>query len=330
MSDNKQSDNKTPKASYKIANWPEYNKALRDRYSVQIWISDDVQAAWKASSPSKRGHPQVYSDIAIETALTVGSVFRLPLRGTQGFVDSLLGFMNSGLKCPDYSTLCRRRGDLTVTIPPRKTSEPLVIAIDSTGLKVYGEGEWKVRKHGASKRRTWRKLHLAVDVKTGDIVASFLSENDVGDCEVLPDLLAQVTQPVAEVCGDGAYDTIDCHETIAQAGARPKIPPREGAVVQCPQIITAKYNPALAARDAAIRRIEALGGGEDARKEWKKESGYHQRSLSETAMFRRKTLFPPKLSARKLKNQQQESALIIKAMNKMTRLGMPQSYKNAA
>jgi IS5 family transposase len=323
-------DNKKPKATYKIANWPEYNKALRNRYSVQIWISDDAQAAWKAASPSKRGHPQVYSDIAIETALTVGAVFRLPLRGTQGFVDSLLGLMNSDLKCPDYSTLCRRRGDLSVTIPPRKTTESLVIAIDSTGLKVYGEGEWKVRKHGASKRRTWRKLHLAVDVKTGEIVASLLTENDVADCEVLPDLLAQITQPIAEASADGAYDTTACYEAMAKAKATPKIPPREGAVVQCPHIITAKYNPALAARDAAIRRIEALGGGEDARKEWKKETGYHQRSLSETAMFRRKTLFSPKLSARKLQNQQQESSLIINAMNTMTRLGMPQSYKSAA
>ena len=323
-------DNKKPKAKYKVKNWSGYNNALRDRYSVEVWLSAEAQAGWNAFSTAKRGHPQVYSDIAIETALTIGSVFGLPLRGTQGFVDSVLGLLKSGLTCPDYSTLCRRRGDLSIKIPPRKTTEPLVIAIDSTGLKVYGEGEWKVCKHGTSKRRTWRKLHLAVDVKTGEIVASILTENDVGDCEVLPDLLAQITQPLAAVSADGAYDTTGCYEAIHKTKAVPKIPPREGARVQCPQIITAKYNPALAPRDAAIRRIEALGGNDDARKEWKIETGYHERSLSETTMFRRKTLFSPNLSARLLQNQQQESALIMNAMNKITRLGMPQSYKIAA
>jgi Transposase DDE domain len=169
-----------------------------------------------------------------------------------------------------------------------------------------------------------------VDVKTNEIVASMLTENDVADCEILPDLLAQIEQPIEAVSADGAYDTTGCYEAITKAKAVPKIPPREGARVQCPQIITAKYNPALAPRDNAIRRIEALGGNDDARKEWKIEIGYHERSLSETAMFRRKTLFNPKLSARKLQNQQQESALIINAMNKMIRLGMPQSYKIAA
>jgi IS5 family transposase len=295
-----------------------------------VWLSEEAQGGWYAAGVSKRGHPQVYSDMAIEAGLTLGAVFRMPLRGTQGFVNSIFELLKSDLQCPDYSTLCRRRGDLTVKITPRKATEPMVIAIDSTGLKVYGEGEWKVRQHGASKRRTWRKLHLAVDVETHEIVASILTENDVADCESLPDLLKQIEQPIAAVSADGAYDTKGCYEAIHDIKATPKIPPREGAVVQCPQIITAKYNPALAPRDAAIRRIDALGGNDDARKQWKVETGYHQRSLSETAMFRRKTLFSPKLSSRKFKNQQQESNLIINAMNKMSALGMPQSYKIAA
>ena len=216
---------------------------------------------------------------------------------------------------------------------------------------MYGEGEWKVRQHGVSKRRTWRKLHLAVDVKTNEIVASILTTNDIADCEVLPALLGQIKQPVAAVSADDAYDTKGCYEAIHKAKAIPKIPPREGAAVQCPQIITAKYNPALAPRDDAIHRITALGGDEQARKQWKIETGYHERSLSETAMFRRKTSlrfasdcsgkpftgwfsfssqFSPKLSARKFQNQQQESNLIINAINTMTALGMPQAYKIAA
>ena len=323
-------DNNKAKTKYKLKNWSEYNRALRDRYSVTVWLSDEAQSGWHAQGVSKRGHPQIYSNKAIEAALTIGAVFGLPLRGCQGFVDSLFKQMGVSLRCPDYSTLCRRRRDLMIRIPQRKAVEGLVIAIDSMGLKVYGEGEWKVRKHGASKRRTWRKLHLAVDVKTNEIVGSVLTENDAADCEVLPDLLKQIKQPVAAVSADGAYDTKGCYEAIHKVKAIPKIPPREGAMVQCPQIITAQYNHALAPRDTAIRRITALGGDDEARKQWKIETGYHERSLSETAMFRRKTLFSPKLSARKFTNQRQESNLIISAINKMTTLGMPQSYKIAA
>jgi hypothetical protein len=279
-------DNNKPKAKYKLKNWSAYNKALRDRYSITVWLSDDALSVWYAPECRKRGHPQVYSNKAIEAALTIGAVFGLPLRGCQGFVDSLFALLRSELRCPDYSTLCRRREDLSISIPQRKAAEPLVIAIDSTGLKIYGEGEWKVRQHGVSKRRTWRKLHLAVDVKTNEIVASVLTTNDSADCEVLPELLGQIKQPVAAVSADGAYDTKGCYEAIHKIKAIPKIPPREGAVLQCPQIITAKYNPALAPRDAAIRRITALGADEEARKQWKIETGYHERSLSETAMFR--------------------------------------------
>ena len=323
-------DNNKAKTKYKLKNWSAYNKALRGRYSVTVWLSDEAQSGWHAQGNNKRGHPQVYSDVAIKTALTIGAVFGLPLRGIQGFIDSQFKQMGVSLRCPDYSTLCRRREDLNISLSPRKTTEPLVIAIDSTGLKVYGEGEWKVRQHGAAKRRTWRKLHLAVDVRTNEIVANLLTENDVADCEILPDLLKQIEQPIAAVSADGAYDTKGCYEAITKAKAIPKIPPREGAVLQCPQIITSKYNPALAPRDTAIRRITALGGDAEARKQWKIETSYHERSLSETAMFRRKTLFSPKLSARKFTNQRQESNLIISAINKMTTLGMPQSYKIAA
>lgn len=323
-------DNNKPKAKYKLKNWSTYNKALRDRYSITVWLSDDVLSVWYAPECRKRGHPQEYSNKAIEAALTIGAVFGLPLRGCQGFVDSLFALLRSELRCPDYSTLCRRREDLSISIPHRKSAEPLVIAIDSTGLKVYGEGEWKVRKHGAAKRRTWRKLHLAVDVKTNEIVASVLTTNDSADCEVLPALLQQIKQPVAAVSADGAYDAKSCYEAIHKIKAIPKIPPREGAVMQCPQIITAQYNHALAPRDAAIRRIATLGADEEARKQWKIETGYHERSLSETAMFRRKTLFKPKLSSRKFSNQQQESILIINAINKMTAIGMPHAFKIAA
>lgn len=323
-------DNNKPKARYKVRNWSAYNRGLRERGSITIWLSEEARAGWYTSGSGKRGHPLVYADMAIEAVLTIRSVFGLPLRASQGLVDSLLRLMGSDLKCPDYSTLSRRGGKLSVRLPPTGRGEAVHLAIDSTGLKVYGEGEWKVRKHGAGKRRTWRKLHLAVDVDTGEILAHVLTQNDVGDSEVFSDLLAQIDRPIASVSGDGAYDTKECHQAIADKKAIPKIPPRRGATVQCPQLVTSNTNPALAARDSAIRRINALGGEDDARKQWKIEVGYHRRSLAETAMFRRKTLFSPKLSSRKLPSQKQESALIIRAMNTMTTLAKPLSYKAAS
>ena len=169
---------------------------------------------------------------------------------------------------------------------------PIHIAIDSTGIKVYGEGEWKVRKHGASKRRTWRVLHLAVNTKSHQVVAEVTTANHVADAEAIPALLPQIQSPIAKATADGAYDTKETYQAFSARETHLVTPPRRWAVVQCPHIITAKYNAALATRDAAIRRIAALGDDDAARKHWKIETGYHQRSLAETAMYRRKTLSP--------------------------------------
>nr|WP_198245141.1 IS5 family transposase [methane-oxidizing endosymbiont of Gigantopelta aegis] len=185
-------------------------------------------------------------------------------------------------------------------------------------LKVYGEGEWKVRKHGASKRRTWRKLHIMVDAQTQEVVAVEMTANFVGDSEVLPDLLEQLDEhdQVASVAADGAYDTIQCHQAIRNKGADALIPPREGAV-EWPSDEDGRTHP----RTAIVQRCAEIG-----RKAWKQESGYHQRSLAETAMFRIKTLFSGQLKNRTFAAQMVEAYLRVGAMNKMTGLGMPESY----
>jgi Transposase DDE domain len=297
-----------------------------------VWVSTDSRKSWYvAKKGNKHGREHVYSNAAIEAALTMQAVFRLPLRALEGFVESIFALGKINLSCPDHSTFSRRRAGLDVDVKQRVSSnEPVALVVDSTGLKVYGEGEWKVRKHGASKRRTWRKLHLAVDAKTGMILAEELTENDVGDGEVLPKLLEQVDAPIEAVAADGAYDSKECYQAVHAAGAVPKIPPRRGAVAQNPQIVKANHDPALRPRDDAIKRITALGGDDPARKTWKVETGYHVRSLAETAMYRRKTLFAPKLSTRTIENQCIESRLVARAMNIMTSLGMPESYKVAA
>ena len=302
-----------PKAVYRVRNWKEYNQALVKRGSLTLWFDQDSIAAWYApKDPNKRGHPIVYSDAAILCVLTLKAVFRLRLRQAEGFVGSLLELLNLELSVPDYSTLSRRAKTLDVPLGNRvREDEPLHVVVDSTGLKVFGEGEWKVRQHGWQKRRTWRKLHLGVNEKTGEVVAHVLTERDVTDDTMLRPLLEQVDQVLTQVTTDGAYDSSDCYSAILARGALPVIPPDK----------TARDWGSDGARDQTVRRVNEIG-----RAEWKRESNYHRRSLAETAMFRMKTLFGAELSSRTMERQQTEAAIRCRALNQMTQLGMPASY----
>jgi len=304
---------------YRVRNWKEYNQALIRRGSLTVWIEEATLHAWcQNMRDGLVGAPTTYSDLAIQALLTLKAVFSLPLRQTQGFAQSVLQLMAADLPIPNYSTLSRRAEGLAVALPRRMKDEPLHVVIDSTGLKIYGEGEWKTRQHGVSKRRTWRKMHLGVDESTGEIVAVVTTERDVGDCEVLPQLLAAISDELDQVSADGAYDTIGCHQAIEARQARPAIPPRENAVVTD----IGQWD----AREAAVRRIEEIG-----RPAWKQEVNYHRRSLAETMMFRQKTVFGDRLSSRKMATQTTEVRIRCAALNRMTHLGMPESvcYTNA-
>ena len=226
--------------------------------------------------------------------------------------------MGIDLKVPDHSTLSRRLNKLSVELPVVPKGKAVHMVVDSTGVKVYGEGEWKVRTHGVGKRRTWRKLHLGVDEGTGEILAAVVTSNDMADCEVLPDLLEQVDQEIEQVSGDGGYDTFECYDAIAQRKAKAVIPPRSNAKVQ--QHPNSKVLPHP--RDETIGRVSEVGS-----KQWKQESAYHRRSLSETAMFRLKTIFGGKLRRRFFENQAVELFLQCAALNRMIHLGKPDSYK---
>jgi len=298
---------------YRVRNWKDYNQALIRRGSLTVWIEETTLQAWcQNMRDGQVGAPTTYSGLAIQALLTLKAVFSLPLRQTQGFAQSVLQLMASALPIPNYSTLSRRAAGLTVALPRRTKDEPLHGVSDSTGLKIYGEGEWKTRQHGVSKRRTWRKMHLGVDEATGAIVAVVRTERDVGDCEVLPQLLGAIEDEIEQVSADGAYDTIACHQAIAQRQARPAIPPRENAVV--PDI--GQWD----AREEAVRRIAEIG-----RPAWKQEVDYHRRSLAETMLFRQKTVFGDRLSSRKMTTQTTEVRIRCAALNRMTHLGMPQS-----
>ncbi|MEL6940937.1 MAG: IS5 family transposase, partial [Cyanobacteria bacterium J06598_1] len=176
--------------SYRIRNWSEYNAGLKQRGSVTFWLSDDVIDGWlEPNLTGSRGASPTYQDLAIATFETIKSVYGLAGRQTEGFIASLFDLMAVGLPIPEHSTVSRRKGKLRVTLPVVPTSGSVHLVVDSTGVKVYGEGEWKTRQHGVSKRRTWRKLHLGVDESTGEILAAVVTTNDFHDSEVLPDLL---------------------------------------------------------------------------------------------------------------------------------------------
>jgi len=302
------------KLRYHVRKWKHSTQALRQRASLTLWMEQDTVQAWYANMRAGEvGHPTSYADTAIRAILTLKALFCLPLRQTQGFAQSLFQLISSDVSVPDYTTLCRRSADLDVPLPRRKLGEGLHVLSDSTGLKVYGEGEWKTRQHGLSKRRTWRKMHLAIDEAAGEIVAVVTSERSVGDCEKLPELLDAIGEPIAQVSADGAYDTLACHQAIATRAARPAIPPRQTAVVR----ETGEWD----ARDQAVRRIEQIG-----MQAWKQEVGYHRGSLAETMMYRMKTTFGERLGGRTLARQQTEVRLGCAALNRMTQLGMPDSY----
>jgi hypothetical protein len=306
---------KKKKQLYRIRNWSEYNKSLCHRGSITFWFDEGAISSWLNHRKSdKPGKPRTYGDACILCMLTLKAVYHLPQRATYGLVCSLMQLMDLDLPVPHPTILSRRASTLDMALPRVNKNEPLHVLVDATGLKVFGEGEWKVRTHGVGKRRTWRKLHIAMNANTGEILAMVATTNYVSDKEVLPNLLEQIREEIEIVGGDGGYDYADCYEVIAKHNARAIIPPRR----------TGRLHPKderLRARDKNLREIRKVG-----RKKWKRESGYHRRSLVETAMMRMKTIFGGGLSSRRFHNQATEMVVRCAALNRMTNLGMPDSY----
>lgn len=303
------------KQKFKITNWPAYNKALRQRGSLTVWLDESAIAAWNdRTQPKHRGRPLYYTDMAITTVLMMKRVFSLSLRAVQGFVDSIFTLMALPLRCPDYSLLSRRAKTVNISIKTPTRGEISHLVIDSTGLKVFGEGEWNVRQHGADRRRVWRKLHLAADGVTHEIICADLSLSGTTDAQALPGLMNQTHRKIRNASADGAYDTRYCHDALLKKKIRPLIPPRSGA-----QYWPEKYHE----RNHAVAN-QHLSGSNDV---WKEKTGYHRRSVAETAMSRIKSVFGGHLKLRNYDAQVGEAMAMIKALNRMTLLGMPDSIR---
>jgi hypothetical protein len=289
----------TRKGTYKITNWRKYNESLVQRGSITFWFCEETVEKWRHDNANPGvGHPFIYSDTAVECLLVLRELFQLPYRQTEGLGKSLVELMQIELAIPDYTSLAKRAAKMGVSLDITKHSGRIDVVVDSTGLKVFGEGEWKMRKHGKSKRRTWRKLHLAVNPDTHEIEAETLTENSCDDASQVDNLLDQAT-----------------NETLGKRRIRAIIPPQRNAKIW--QHGNSGKRPL--SRDAAIREIRRRG-----RRQWKERVGYHRRSLSETAMYRMKCCFGDHLKNREIPNQQTEARIRSKILNKFTHLGLPQ------
>ena len=305
----------TRKGTYKITIWRKYNESLVQRGSITFWFCEETIEKWRHDNANPGvGHPFVYSDTAVECMLVLRELFQLPYRQTEGLGKSLVELMQIELAIPDYTSLAKRAAKMGVSLDIAKHTGPIDVAVDSTGLKVFGEGEWKMRKHGKSKRRTWRKLHLAVNPDTHEIEAETLTENSCDDASQADDLLDQVKSKVKRFYGDGAYDKWKVYETLGKRRIKAIVPPQRNAKIK--QHGNSSGRPL--SRDVAIRAIRRRG-----RRRWKEDIGYHRRSLSETAMYRMKCCFGDHLKNRLIKNQRTETRLRSKILNKFTHLGLP-------
>ena len=296
---------------YKTKNWSSCNDSLKRRGSLSVWF--DPEMVWTPPPNGKRGRQQQFSDAAIQTCLTLKVLFGMPLRQTTGFVQSLLQLVGLDWSVPDFSTLCRRQKTLNVSLPYRGGAGPLNLLIDSTGIKAEGEGEWNARKHGGSKRRIWRKIHIGIDEETLEVRAVEVTGSNIGDAPVLPELLNQIPldQDIGSVTADGAYDTRKCHEAIAARGAHVVIPPRKNAKPWKPT------SAGAIARNDAVNAQRYLG-----RTLWRHWSGYHRRSRVETKMHCMK-LLGQSLMARDFDRQVAEIEVRIAVLNRYTALGIP-------
>ncbi len=313
---------KIPRARYKVTNWPAYDGALQQRGSLTVWVTPEALAAWHPLHTGRPGRPRDYSDVAIETGHLLRLAFGRPWRQTEGLLRSLVTLLGLRVSVPDHTTFSRRSPGLALAaaLAQAQASGPAHVVIDATGLKVYGVGEWLVEKHGERGMRTWRKLHLAVDPSTGEILASELTSNEDGDASQVGPLLEQIPGPLASVTADGAYDGEPVYRAVAERQPDPPvavvIPPRSTAVPSPDAATTPRQ------RDRHIQVIQAKG-----RLGWQKAVGYGRRSHAETAMFRYKTIIGRSLRARTLPAQKTEAKVACSVLNRMTRLGMPVSQR---
>src|SRR4051812_46535625 len=308
-----------PKQRHRVTNWAAYDAGLRARGSLTVWFTPEAIEAWRAEPRTGRGGQPRYSSLAITTALTLRAVFGLALRQTEGLIGSVLQLLGLDLPVPDHSTLSRRAETLEVP-RPKTGSAPVHLLVDSTGLKLCGAGEWLAEKHGTSKRRSWRKLHIGMDAGTGRIVAAVLTDKDADDGSQVSPLLDQVAAPVVSFTADGAYD----QEGVAAAVAA-RHP--EAAVIVPPRSTAVPSETAEAAPTQRDHHLQCIA--EHGRAAWQKASGYNIQARVEATIGRFKQVIGDGLRCRTDPRRATEVEVAVHALNRMLELGRPESVRIA-
>jgi|688.fasta_scaffold464523_1 hypothetical protein len=317
---------KFTKQSYNKRDWKAYEEGLRNRGNLTIWFCEDAVAAWNHcdNGNRKRGRQRRYSDLAIETSHTIRLVYKQALRQTEGLMRSIAHLMGLDIAIPDHTTLSRRSKRVLrrkKSLPGAKG--PVVIIVDSTGLKVVGEKEWMNHKHGTRQRKVWRKLHLCIN-EDGEILRATLTSHIESDTGQVSKLLEGIEEPITEMIGDGGYDSPSTYESLEIHQKRCNqnkpiqaiIPPNTG-------FQEAKETDS-AQRLSNIRLIEDKG-----KLSWQNQMDYGRRARVENTMYRYKAIIGNKLRSKNLENQNMEIQIGVQILNRMAQLGMPKARKAA-
>src|ERR1700735_1713525 len=310
-----------PKARRRITNRPVYGAGLQRRGDVTFWLDETALPGWRGPRRTSRGGQPIYADMAIEVVLTLRLLFHLALRQVEGFTRSVLRLLGLEIAVPDHSTLSRRGRGFAGRQPRAvRHDRPVHVVLDSTGLQIFGQGEWDAERHGRKPRR-WRKLHLVVDAETGEIVAHVLTDKDGGGITQVSALLATVEGRIANVIADGAY----AGEAVYQeAPARQHDPPVEVVIPPRSSSVVTTGADGQTIRDRHIRVIAERGC-----MAWQKATGYGRRSLVETAIGRYKHIIGSTLRARSNDGQAGEAAITVHALNRMIRIAKPDTLRLA-
>lgn len=315
----------------KVRNWKDYNMSLKKRGSVIFSFSGEYLEELYFTGKRAKGGKRQYSHRMYELILYVKVLFRLPWRGAIGFTEKLLEKLlpNQVVTVPNFGHASRECGKLELKVKQynlKKTD--MEIAFDSTGVNVYTTSGWHIRKHGKDsnkchKRDQWKKIHIGIDIGSGQALVSEVTRSNVNDCEVFETMSNDITGTVSSVRADGAYDTYEIYKKIDEWGAKAIIPPATTSKAQDELKKQPKEHQSyLKQRDETIHKIREYGSFEEGLKQWKKESGYHRRSLVEAFMFRFKRTFGFYLHNKTDNNRKNEINAKLNLLNFMTSLGM--------
>lgn len=287
-------------------NWHKYNKNLVARGSLTFLLDRESFLPPLPKKKRQIGRPLAFTEAFIVMLMMIKIHYRLSYRGLEGFSRFFIPLLGHACHLPTYSLICKRAKKLATALPKLSQRRPSVVIVDASGVRVLGEGEWKVKIHGRSSPRKWMKIHIALDAKTQEVVGEVLTESRVSDGQALPTVLDQVRKGFHQVIGDGAYDKRGVREEIKKRSAVPLVPPPKNAV----------WRGNGDERDEAVLDIAALGGDKVAKSLWGKIRGYNLRVLVETAFSRFKRLFGDRFFSKTPDRQRVETRLKWIILNK--------------